>query len=41
MPPKKPKLRDNARFRMQLSNMIDMKHPLVKLAGDDRLVAVR
>ncbi|GAC1646107.1 MAG: IS5 family transposase [Chloroflexota bacterium] len=33
MPPKKPKLRDDELFRMQLTNMIDMKHPLVKLAG--------
>lgn len=33
MPPKKPKLRDDELFRMQLTNMIDMDHPLVKLAG--------
>lgn len=33
MPPKKPKLRDDELFRMQLNNMIDMEHPLVKLAG--------
>jgi IS5 family transposase len=33
MPPKKPKLRDDELFRMQLSNMIDMEHPLAKLAG--------
>jgi IS5 family transposase len=33
MPPKKPKLRDDELFRMQLTNMIDMEHPLVKLAG--------
>jgi IS5 family transposase len=33
MPPKKPKLRDDELFRMQLTNMIDMAHPLVKLAG--------
>ena len=33
MPPKKPKLRDDELFRMQLVNMIDMEHPLVKLAG--------
>ncbi|GAC1585318.1 MAG: IS5 family transposase [Sphingomicrobium sp.] len=33
MPPKKPKLRDDELFRMQLNNMIDMAHPLVKLAG--------
>ena len=33
MPPKKLKLRDDELFRMQLVNMIDMEHPLVKLAG--------
>jgi len=33
MPPKKPKLPDNALFRMQLTNMIDMAHLLVNLAG--------
>ena len=33
MPPKKPKLRDDELFRMQLNNMIDMEHALVKLAG--------
>ncbi|MBA3897612.1 MAG: IS5 family transposase [Sphingomonadaceae bacterium] len=33
MLPKKPKLRDDELFRMQLTNMIDMEHPLVKLAG--------
>ncbi len=33
MPPKKPKLREDELFRMQLTNMIDMAHPLVKLAG--------
>jgi transposase, IS5 family len=33
MPPKKPKLREDELFRMQLTNMIDMEHPLVKLAG--------
>jgi IS5 family transposase len=33
MPPKKPKLRDDDLFRMQLVNMIDMEHSLVKLAG--------
>jgi len=33
MPPKKPKLRDDELFRMQLVNMIDMEHSLVKLAG--------
>lgn len=33
MAPKKQKLRDDELFRMQLSNMIDMEHPLVKLAG--------
>ncbi len=33
MPPKKPKLRDDELFRMQLTNMIDRAHPLVKLAG--------
>ena len=33
MPPKKPKLRDDELFRMQLNNMIDMDHALVKLAG--------
>ena len=32
MPPKKPKLRDDELFRMQLTNMIDMDHPLVKVA---------
>lgn len=32
MPPKKPKLRDDELFRMQLTNMIDMDHPLVKAA---------
>jgi IS5 family transposase len=32
MPPKKPKLRDEELFRMQLTNMIDMEHPLVKAA---------
>ena len=32
MPPKKPKLRENELFRMQLTNMIDMDHPLVKVA---------
>lgn len=32
MPPKKPKLRDDELFRMQLANMIDMDHPLVKAA---------
>ena len=26
MPPKKPKLRDDELFRMQLTNMIDMDH---------------
>lgn len=29
---KKPKLRDDELFRMQLTNMIDMEHPLVKAA---------
>ncbi|WP_268239198.1 hypothetical protein [Sphingopyxis bauzanensis] len=29
MPPKKPKLRDDELFRMQLVNMIDMEHSLV------------
>lgn len=33
MPPKKLKLRDDELFRMQLAGMIDMEHPLVKLAG--------
>ena len=33
MPPKKPKLRDDELFRMQLTNTIDMAHPLVRLAG--------
>lgn len=32
MPPKKPGLRADELFRMQLSNMIDMQHPLVKAA---------
>ena len=32
MPPKKPKLLDDELFRMQLTNMIDMDHPLVKAA---------
>jgi len=32
MPPKKPKLRDDELFRMQLTNMIDMEHALVKAA---------
>ena len=32
MPPKTPKLRDDELFRMQLTNMIDMAHPLVKAA---------
>lgn len=32
MPPRKPKLRDDRLFRMQLTNMIDMDHPLVKAA---------
>ena len=33
MPPKKLVLRDDELFRMQLTNMIDLAHPLVKLAG--------
>jgi IS5 family transposase len=33
MPPKKPKLRDDELFRMQLKNKIDLDHPLVRLAG--------
>lgn len=33
MPPKKPKLRDDELFRMQLTNMIDLDHALVRLAG--------
>lgn len=33
MPPKNLKLRDDELFRMLLVNMIDMEHPLVKLAG--------
>lgn len=28
MPPRKPKLRDDELFRMQLTNMIDMDHAL-------------
>lgn len=32
MPPKKPKLRDDELFRMQMNNMIDVDHPLVKAA---------
>lgn len=34
MPPKKPALSEFEMFRMLLSNMIDMSHPLVKLAGE-------
>jgi len=33
MPPKKSAPRSDELFRMQLTNMIDMEHPLVKLAG--------
>ena len=33
MQPKKLMLRDDGLFRMQLTNMIDMAHPLVNLAG--------
>ena len=33
MPPKKPAMRSDELFRSQLDNMIDMDHPLVKLAG--------
>ena len=33
MPPKKPALRPDELFRSELVNMIDMAHPLVKLAG--------
>lgn len=32
MPPKKPMLRDDGLFGMQPMNMIDMAHPLMKLA---------
>ncbi len=32
MPPKKPMLRDDELFGMQLMHMIDMAHPLMKLA---------
>ena len=34
MPPKKPGLSEHELFRMLLVNMIDMTHPLVKLAGE-------
>jgi IS5 family transposase len=33
MPPKKPPMRSDELFRRQLENIIDMEHPLVKLAG--------
>jgi hypothetical protein len=33
MPPKKPMLRDDELFGMQLMHMIDMAHLLMKLAG--------
>ena len=36
MPPKKPPMRSDELFRSQLDNMIDMEHPLVKLAGLER-----
>jgi hypothetical protein len=40
MQPKKPMLRDDELFRRQLTNMIDMAHPL-KTSGVDRLVGVQ
>gem|GEM_PF-2168037 len=33
IPPKKPMLRDDELFGMQLMNTIDMAHPVMKLAG--------
>lgn len=33
MPPKKSPMRSDELFRSQLDNMIDMDHPLIKLAG--------
>ena len=39
MQPKKPMLRDDELFRRQLTNMIDMAHPL-KTSEVDRMVGV-